>query len=332
MCCSAGRDVNENLLQTNRHHMNKLASLLIFVALSTTCVTAIGFSSDQTPKFGTAQKRTPIVIVESHHAVLKYWLRSKALPNDGVAIVHFDSHPDMGIPKFIPRRLPKRASWMEDEEKIDIASFQLAAVWTGLVNEIVWVKPPWSEQIPDMLEPEEYVFGVQNATDPKGRRRFRVSSTHDYWLSNGYTQEADTIGRPRKFTFRVIPFEKLMEVDYLVKSKYAILDIDMDFFATKNTGTLTMMERFTEEEVEALKATFNVSNFCLEDKDWKVRMKNFSRTLSVLRTIKQGVFFNVSLDEFKEKAAGLINSWCPDVREEFTLKFWEAISRINDTE
>lgn len=117
-----------------------------------------------------------VVICESHHHVLRFWLqavREGRLPNEKLRVLHFDSHPDMAVPrKFIPNTPPADVNGLI--AKLNIASFQLAAVRLGLVNHIVWLRPAWAKQFAD----GEYRFSI--GLDPK--RRLRVDSPQNYYV------------------------------------------------------------------------------------------------------------------------------------------------------
>ena len=82
------------------------------------------------------------------------------IPPHAVSVVHFDAHPDLSVPAR-----PIDRAWREAPRALaaasDIASFQLGAVWVGLVSRVVWVRPEWAEQLPD------------------GERRFHLGATRD---------------------------------------------------------------------------------------------------------------------------------------------------------
>jgi hypothetical protein len=95
-------------------------------------------------------KKIPVWICEYHQEVLPYIYRaigSKHLPFCGITLLHFDSHPDLMAP------LDMKAENVYDTEilfdVVSIADWILPAVYVGHIKKIIWIKPPWSEQISD---------------------------------------------------------------------------------------------------------------------------------------------------------------------------------------
>lgn len=95
-------------------------------------------------------KKIPVWICEYHQEVLPYIYRaigSKHLPFSGVTLLHFDSHPDLMAP------LTMLAESVFDKELlfdvVSIADWILPAVYVGHIKKVIWIKPPWSEQISD---------------------------------------------------------------------------------------------------------------------------------------------------------------------------------------
>lgn len=93
--------------------------------------------------------KVPIFIVEDHHDVLTFLYRcigSRHLPLRGNTIIHFDSHPDMCIPKHMP------AAYVFNKEdlldSISIENWMMPTVFAGHVERIVWIKPEWANQMP----------------------------------------------------------------------------------------------------------------------------------------------------------------------------------------
>lgn len=92
--------------------------------------------------------KMPIWICENHDEVLYYIHRaigSRHIPFEGTTILHFDSHPDLTVP------VKMKASTVFEQEKlyeeISIADWILPAVYAGHINKVIWVKPPWADQI-----------------------------------------------------------------------------------------------------------------------------------------------------------------------------------------
>ena len=95
-------------------------------------------------------EKIPAWICEYHQEVLPYIYRaigSKHLPFAGTTMLHFDSHPDLMAP------LDLKADSVCDREllfdTLSIADWILPAVYVGHIKKVIWIKPPWSEQIED---------------------------------------------------------------------------------------------------------------------------------------------------------------------------------------
>lgn len=92
--------------------------------------------------------KLPIWICENHDEVLYYIHRaiaSRHIAFEGLTVLHFDSHPDLTVPV----KMAADAVFEQSElyEEISIADWILPAVYAGHVSRVVWVKPPWADQI-----------------------------------------------------------------------------------------------------------------------------------------------------------------------------------------
>ena len=92
--------------------------------------------------------KLPIWICENHDEVLYYIHRaigSRHLAYEGITVLHFDAHPDLTVP------VKMTADTVFEQEKlyeeISIADWILPAVYAGHVSRVIWVKPPWADQI-----------------------------------------------------------------------------------------------------------------------------------------------------------------------------------------
>ena len=66
-------------------------------------------------------------------------------------LVHFDSHPDLSCPENIkPADLQNRlqlAHLLRNSEH-GISTFIIPSIALGLIRDVNWIRPPWSDQIP----------------------------------------------------------------------------------------------------------------------------------------------------------------------------------------
>eukprot|EP00003_Mantamonas_plastica_P013906 TRINITY_DN2415_c1_g1_i2.p2 TRINITY_DN2415_c1_g1~~TRINITY_DN2415_c1_g1_i2.p2 ORF type:complete len:278 (-),score=75.71 TRINITY_DN2415_c1_g1_i2:50-883(-) len=189
----------------------------------------------------------PTVITEQHHEVLRYWM---AMSNEGhfdggvppnpkeprkkVTVFHFDSHPDMAYPTYFKRRWPKNVNWLHKSERIQINNYIPAAIWMGLVDRVIWVRPEWSHQFKkDYLTDQHLSMG--RAPDSPNKNKFRINMKEDYfldyegkkfhWMHPNFTRGHGYFEDPVEFKFRVVPLDQLKNVR-LPNDTQVVIDID----------------------------------------------------------------------------------------------------------
>ncbi|XP_018909272.2 UPF0489 protein C5orf22 homolog isoform X1 [Bemisia tabaci] len=193
-------------------------------------------------------KELPVFVVENHNEVLPFIYRamgSKHLPLEGNTLVHLDSHPDM----LIPRGMPADTVWNQYDlfSQLSIENWIMPAAYAGHFSKLVWIKPPWAHQIPD----GQYNFSIGKN---KSNSEIRVTCLEAYFLAEGlYSHEAE-LESARQVTLHVItmgrsevklsPDSEHQEDDFTaikeIIEKYVsagepyILDVDLDFFSTRN--------------------------------------------------------------------------------------------------
>ncbi|XP_055534921.1 UPF0489 protein C5orf22 homolog [Wyeomyia smithii] len=202
--------------------------------ITTSTQAALVASSEEQPKGGETTTplgarvfpKVPIFIVEDHHDVLTFLYRclgSRHLPLHGNTIIHFDSHPDMCIPKHMP------AGYVFNKEdlldSISIENWLMPTVFAGHVERIVWIKPEWSAQIPK----GKFQF---NVGEYEGS--IRTDSTLEYFVSDGCYQPEENLENKKPLNLEVCSITEYQAAeDEDLKDGY-ILDIDLDYFSTHN--------------------------------------------------------------------------------------------------
>ncbi|KAK7085647.1 hypothetical protein SK128_026074 [Halocaridina rubra] len=195
----------------------------------------------------------PVHIVEDHCDALYHIFRaigSKHLPFNNNLLIHFDSHPDLLIPADL------KASEVFDVPvmipKLSIENWIIVAAFAGHISSVVWIKPPWSNQI----ENGDYSFVVGRQ---KGTDNIRVSCPILYFVSEMlYCKKEDL-----EETKNVLLMVRTLGYDYdinvesdiveIIKKhgEYYVLDIDLDFFTTMNPflemhSKISMYQRLRE--------------------------------------------------------------------------------------
>lgn len=165
-------------------------------------------------------------------------------------VVHFDTHGDLGLPRFVTREMSSLAL----AQTTEINSFILAAVAVGLVDRVVWVQPAWGTE--HDYGSFEYVLAWDEASGVyKSDCRLQPTSLRDEVLA---------LPEPVHFSLEVVPFtaEALGALD--LKPRY-VLDVDLDVFASENFAARVLREEmdFGMSEVERL-----VTSGCCEEARW----------------------------------------------------------------
>ncbi|KAK6643380.1 hypothetical protein RUM43_004885 [Polyplax serrata] len=171
-------------------------------------------------------EKLPIHIVEDHNDALEFIYRgmgSKHLPLEGNSIVHFDSHPDL----MIPKDLPADTVWNKFElfDALSIENWLTPACYAGHFDSVHWIKPVWSNQIP---------LGNYRVLIGKFENFIRLYSSIYYFLGDGVCVDEKQMENVRELSLSVSYMTDLESVKNKVFNKPYVLDVDLDFFSTKN--------------------------------------------------------------------------------------------------
>ncbi len=224
------------------------ATASLVLALS---VAPLAFSTGEAAaETASADAGVEVVICASHHRVLAHWLaaaRAGRLPRSGVQVVHVDAHPDLAIPETpLPRGWPARADVLVAQ--LDIGSFQLAAIRTGLVERIVWLRPDWATQLPD----GEHRFRLGTTADGA----LRVDATFDYYVLDGGWAPTAELRDSVAVELRVLSLSAIQPGVPLAQGP-TILDIDLDAFATRNPAADELRAAgFGDADAERVRSIF----------------------------------------------------------------------------
>ncbi|XP_038070135.1 UPF0489 protein C5orf22 homolog [Patiria miniata] len=120
----------------------------------------------------------PVWVVEDHNDVLPHIYRaiaSRHLPFQGVTMLHFDSHPDLQIATEMDADTV--FDRLELFSSLSIENWILPAVYAGHIGGVVWIKPPWADQLPE---------GSRRVAVGKHTRskKLRISWPDSYFLSD----------------------------------------------------------------------------------------------------------------------------------------------------
>ncbi|XP_072171848.1 UPF0489 protein C5orf22 homolog [Diadema setosum] len=95
-------------------------------------------------------KKIPVWVVENHNEALEPIYRaigSRHLPFEGISMLHFDSHPDLQINPEVDADV----AFSKEEllSSISIENWITPAIYSGHLQRITWIKPPWATQLPE---------------------------------------------------------------------------------------------------------------------------------------------------------------------------------------
>ena len=234
-----------------------------------------------------APKPLEVVVCESHHQVLRHWLRAAqggVLPETGVTVVHFDAHPDLGVPAEPVEELA--GSGRDDPAALiaglDIATFQLAAVWLGLVDRIVWLRPAWATQLPD--GERRFRLGLDQAG------QLRVDDPSDYYVLDDGWAPGSSLRDPVEVELRVLSLSDAAQLETLASGP-TVLDIDLDGFATRNPSADALRRAgLTDPDLRSIRTAFDPEHLDFSA-DPETRIAELGRLLAAVAAVAgEGLF------------------------------------------
>lgn len=235
--------------------------------------------------------KIPVFIVENHNDALELILPALAnryLPFADNLMIHFDSHPDMCVPRQMPAKtIFERQTLLES---LSIENWIVPMLYAQHLHEVAWIRPPWAHQIAD----GHHTFSVGDFDD-----KLQVSSTLDYFLSDGGYKEEKLL--KNKKTVKIHVSEVNESLDELLSDEpdaHWVLDIDLDYFSTLNPFLSIYPKADTYNklrEIFKLDKTYDTND--LESVDGYVTKRN--RLLDFFETIFQHMAQHGSLDKFK---------------------------------
>jgi hypothetical protein len=222
-----------------------------------------------------------VVVCDSHHHVLRHWIEAaneELLPRTGVDVVHFDAHPDLAVPEVpIERAWPDRPGALVSS--LDIASFQLAAAWIGLVDRVVWLRPAWATQLPDGAR-------TMSVGEVPGAG-LRVDDRSDYYVLDGSWSPTDALHGAVPLELEVATLAAVAGAKPL-HTGAVILDVDLDGFATRNPAAEALRAAgLRDEELDLVRGAFAREQLDLPEEP-TARTATLAEILGAVEAIAEG--------------------------------------------
>uniref|UniRef100_A0AAY3ZXD8 CE022 protein n=1 Tax=Denticeps clupeoides TaxID=299321 RepID=A0AAY3ZXD8_9TELE len=140
----------------------------------------------------------PVWVVEDHNDVVPHIYRaigSRHLPVENVKMVHLDSHPDL----LISVNMPADTVFQKEDlfSELSIENWIMPMVYAGHISHVAWLHPYWAQQIRE--GEHSMMVGRDSSTTT-----IRVTSTDDYFLSDGLYVPQSQLENPKPLQLSVI--------------------------------------------------------------------------------------------------------------------------------
>lgn len=239
--------------------------------------------------------KIPVFIVENHNDVLELILPSLArryLPFEDNLMIHFDSHPDL----CVPRQMSTSAVFNRQMllESLSIENWIVPLMYgKHLGPDFVWVAPQWSHQLP--LGRHDVIVG--DCDD-----KIKVKTNLDYFLSDGSCCEESSAEEltkkmlnQKKMTIHVTQVNE--SLNELIRDDW-ILDVDLDYFSTLNPFINIYPKANTYEKLHKIFMT--EKDYDVNDRESVSRyLKKRNHELDYFEQIFQYMAHHGSLEKFE---------------------------------
>eukprot|EP01083_Nonionella_stella_P065972 173318_1 len=241
----------------------------------------------------------PVFVVDEHHdafKVIAHSVKAGFLSGNKLKMLHFDSHPDLGVcedkGRFVKDLAADSYSVGRVHSHLDISSWIIPLVLAGHLDTVAWVGGHWCDQ----LKPGSYdmLCGINKKT---GRGAISVDSVHasssrykkgviPYYEIDGVYASVDELSDVRRWRLDVFicsksgKFTQRDEVrfmDLFGCEEDWILDIDEDYFSCNNPFLDEFTSLFGDKDLSALQLIFQSSEVNDVDIELLVKSTEISR-------------------------------------------------------
>lgn len=242
---------------------------------------------NQKNKIGGNKKKIKINIVDEHHHVLTHILKKNNRLNKNVKLLHFDSHPDMGLDleynnkKTIKKLFNNSFSVKKLVDGNEIGTWVLNLVANGMVNEVIWVAGYWCHQF--RSGSYNFVLGIDKKSGLMkiATERNKKTSAIEYFNYDNLVTDEENLIFKRNWKLHVIKFDKdgdlnikkMVKIKNIIKNNKWILDIDEDYLSTNNPHAVEF------------KSMFGSKNYNILSDIWNVEINNYYKYQKMLKKI-----------------------------------------------
>jgi hypothetical protein len=229
------------------------------------------------------KKKTPppalrVFVVDNHDDVLQPLcdaMAQKVVPLQGLKVLHYDSHPDMGLPELSADLLDRIYAGDYDVQSlkplVDVATWMLPLVWAGHLQEIIWVCGSWCHQ----MDPGTYHLLIGRdecnslkvaSQDPLTPAQALKHPCLRYWAVDGGVADRELLKLSRPWTLHVVQSEasgKMSDEDCtkilsVLGNGPWLLDVDEDYFTCSNPHREKFCTLFGQERYELLQSVYGL--------------------------------------------------------------------------
>jgi len=286
------------------------------------------------------------VVDAHHHALIPIWdaVQAEELPPTGVKMLHFDSHPDMGVfgselnvasqrsqvarvKKLLPQIFVNSFNQAECLRLSDIATWIPTLVFQGLVGEVIWVCGAWCNQFPvgsvDLVVGRWTKNGMMRIGVPGDNWTEIVS----YWVTDDGIVSCKELEMQRPWKLHIVKFEKDCSLRLAQVQKIAaicmhspwILDIDEDYLSVQNPYSVQFKQFFGDKVFDQLLRTWGAEvNDDEEDRYPTALMQIARKRVYRLSEAKYGQHRSVR-EAVSKLAKGRSRSMATELMSEFRM-------------
>eukprot|EP01083_Nonionella_stella_P078220 213913_1 len=275
----------------------------------------------------------PIFVVDEHHdafKVISHSIKAGFLSQNKLKMLHFDSHPDLGVPegkgRFVNDLAADDYTVGRVHSKLDISTWVTPLVLAGHLDTVAWVGGHWCDQ----LKPGSYdmLCGINKKT---GRGAIAVDAVNansarykkgviPYYETDGVYASVDDLTDIRRWRLEVFICAKSGKFTQKDHARFVemfgrdewILDIDEDYFSCNNPFLDEFQSFFGEKDLSALRLLFSTADVSEEDIELLMKSIGVSRKRFI------------ELPEVKKVQRNL----CSPKAKKALLQFWDMCRRV----